>query len=214
VVFIGLLLLVVSGVVGAYFYTQTQMKDILNQRDMVNKQFEQASKEIQEAQEMKKKKEETIRKLEITTTLAERVQRSALLLELANLRPKGVEFVSIDLKSKEVAPPPGSRSNPDMDKVRAAQEGKVDVPKLPAVDVTLNLMGTAPTDSEVAAYMKRLQASDLLTGVALVFSEEFSKEKDQPMVRRFSIEMHVNPEADLRVDRKGGKVEMTANAEK
>jgi len=40
VVFIGLLLLVVTGVVGAYLYTKWSMKGIFQQRDSVNAGFE------------------------------------------------------------------------------------------------------------------------------------------------------------------------------
>jgi hypothetical protein len=58
---------------------------------------------------MEHQKEEMVRKAEITTTLMERVKRSALLTELTKLRPAGVNFVAIDLKTKDVAPPAGAK---------------------------------------------------------------------------------------------------------
>ena len=74
----------------------------------------------------------------------------------------------------------------------------VEAPKPPTVDVTLNLVGTATTDAEVSSYMAALQKSPLLTGVMLLYSEEFSKNKGDAPVRRFNLEMHINPDADLR----------------
>jgi hypothetical protein len=199
VVFIGLLLLVVGGVVGTYLFTQQSMKGIFAERDRVNAAYEDAAKKIAEAEALEKQEEEMVRKAEITTTLMERVKRSALLSALAAMRPQGVTFVLIDLKSKEIAPLPGSQPNSDLNKAANLQAGKVEIPKPPQMDVTIILTGTAPTDAEVAAYMAKLQKSEILTGVALMYSEQFKKEKDGPELRKFSIEMHLNPEADLRV---------------
>ena len=71
------------------------------------------------------------------------------------------------------------------------------------MDVTLTLTGTAPTDADVASYMTVLQKSPLLAGVALLYSEEYKKNKEDPVLRRFNVEMHLNPDADLR---SGGSV--------
>jgi Tfp pilus assembly protein PilN len=209
VVFIGLLLFVVSGVVGAYFYSQMSMKGIFAERDKSRADIEAASARIAKWQEMEHQKEEMVRKAEITTTLMERVKRSALLTELTKLRPGGVNFVAIDLKTKDVTPGGNPKPATDLEKARAMQEGRTSAPKPPTSDVTINVIGTAPTDAEVAAYMTKLQDSDLLTSVALMYSEEFLKDKDEATkpIRRFSVEMHVNPNADLR----GGQ---TASVEK
>jgi Tfp pilus assembly protein PilN len=196
VVFIGLLLAVVGGIVGAYMYQQWQMKGLFQERDRVNAAFEDASKQIADAQEMEKQKEQMIRKAEIATALMEKVRRSQLLAELTRLRPKGVNFVGLDLKSKTIDQPAARVT--DLDKARRAEQGGVAEAKPPTVDVTLNLLGTAATDAEVSAYMTALQRSPLLTGVTLLFSEEFRKTKEDPAVRKFSFEMHISPDADLR----------------
>jgi len=88
VVFIGLLLLVVGGLVGAYLFTQHHMKAVFEQRDRVNAAYEDAAKQIAAAEALEKQEEEMVRKAEITTTLMERVERSVLLKELATLSPK------------------------------------------------------------------------------------------------------------------------------
>jgi len=194
VVFIGLLLAVVGGIVGAYMYSQWNMKGVFQERDSVNAAFEDASKKIAEAQELEKQKEKMIAKAEITTTLMEKVRRSQLLAEMTKLRPKGVNFVSLELKSKTLDQGAAARVS-DLEKARRAEQGLPDA-KPATVDVTMNLMGTAPTDADVSSYMTALQKSSLVTGVTLLFSEEFRKTKDDPALRRFNFEMHVAPDAD------------------
>jgi hypothetical protein len=125
------------------------------------------------------------------TALMEKVRRSVLLGELTRLRPNGVNFITMELKSKEVqeaAPKP----SPELAATKPAEV------KPPKVDVTVTLTGTAPTDGEVATYMSALQKSPLLAGVALRYSEEYRKNKDDKAVRRFNVEMHLDPSADLR----------------
>ena len=198
VVFIGLLLFVVCGVVGAYLYTKWSMKGVFEQRDRVNAAFEDASKKIAEAEALEKQEEEMVRKAEITTTLMERVERSVLLMELSKLSPKGVGLISLDLKAKEVAPPP--QQNADLNKAQQMQGGAADIPAPPKMDVTMVLTGVAPSESEVATLMSKLQNSALLTNVSFLYSEELKKDKEKegPTVRKFCVEMHVNPNADMR----------------
>lgn len=195
VVFIGLLLAVVGGIVGAFMYSQHNMKGIFQERDRVAAAYEDAGKKIEEAKELEKQKEHMIAKAEITTTLMEKVRRSQLLAEVTALRPNGINFVNLELKTKTLEQPAARVS--DLDKARRLEQG-LPVSKPAAVDVTLSLTGTAPTDADVSQYMAALQKSPLLSGVTLLYSEEYKKTKDDPALRRFSFEMHVSPDADLR----------------
>jgi Tfp pilus assembly protein PilN len=189
-VFIGLLLAVVGGIVGAYLYSQWNMRGVFEERDRVNAAYDDASKKIADAQELERQKDRLIKKADTITALMERVRRSALLGDLTRMRPAGVNFVSLDLKSREIAAP--AQPNPALAGTKPA-----DV-KPPAVDVTMTLTGTAPTEAEVAAYMSALQKSPLLTGVALLYTEQYQKNKEDAPMRRFNLEMHLNPDADLR----------------
>lgn len=203
ILFIGLLLVVVGGIVGAYLYSQWNMRGVFQERDRVNAAFDDASKKIAEAQELEKQKERMIAKADTITTLMERVRRSILLSELTRLRPNGINFMILDLKSKDLDP---SKPMPAIDQARRTQDGlPLDI-KPPTVDVTVSLTGTAPTDADVASYLTALQKSPILTSVTLLYSEEYRKNKEDPAVRRFSLEMHINPEADLR----GGGTIVTA----
>jgi len=202
VVFIGLLLVVVGGIVGAYLYTQWQMKNIFDEHDRVNAQFEDASKRIEEAKALENQKARMVAKAEITTTLMERVPRSALLRELATMKPKAVNFVSLDLKTKELKTDAGpARPNSDLDRARRQAEGlPPDAIKPPNVEVSVDLVGTAPTTKEVADYMKALKDSKLISDLDMRFDEEYRRPGDDKgeLIRRFRVEMKINPTADLR----------------
>jgi Tfp pilus assembly protein PilN len=168
--------------VGAFLDTQWNMRGVFEERDRMNAAYDDASKKIAEAQELEKQKERMIQKADTITALMEKVRRSALLSELTRLRPTGVNFVSLGLETKEIPQPAAPKPDPTAPK---------------PVDVTLTLTGTAPTDGDVAKYMSELQKSPLLTGVALMYSEEYRKNKDDAPLRRFNVEMHLNPQADL-----------------
>jgi len=199
VMFIGLLLVVVGGVVGAYKYTQFQAKADFDTRDRVSAEFEEASKKIAEQQQLEKRKEEMVRKAEITTSLMERVKRSTLVGELTRLLPTGVNFVGMELKSKDVVTPQNVHGNSELEKAQRLKDGlPAEAVKVPAVDVTVTVLGTATTDAEVSEYMAKLGKSPLLTGVALLYSEEFKKSKEDAPLRKFNLEMHIHPDADLR----------------
>lgn len=201
VLFIGLLFAVVGGIVGAYLYQQRNMQGIVQKHDQVLAAVDDASKKIAEAQELEKQKEKMIAKADVITTLMERVHRFTLLYTLAHLRPQGVEFVDINLTSKPMVGPNGAVANTDLDRAQRVAQGLPDsAAKPPDLDVTVNLVGTAPTDKEVGEYMSALHDSPLLTDVKLLYSEEFKtgKDKDEASVRKFNVEMHINPAADLR----------------
>ena len=171
-------------------YSQWSMRGVFEERDRMNAAYEDASKKIAEAQELELQKERMIRKADTITALMERVRRSVLLSELTRLRPSGLNFVTLDLKTREVQQP--ARPNPELASTKPAEI------KPPPTDVTVTLTGTAPTDADVAAYMTALQKSPLLTGVALLYSEEYRKSKEDKPMRRFNVEMHLNPDADMR----------------
>jgi Tfp pilus assembly protein PilN len=197
VICIGLLVIVVTGIVAAWLFVQWQARPTFEQAAKVDAEYDDMSKQIAEAQDIKSQKATMQAKAELTTSLMERVQRSALLLELTQLQPKGVNMVSLDMKSRQLPQPELS----DVDKAKRQQDGLPPEPeKPPEFEFTLNLIGTAPADGQVAAYISALGKSKLLSDVNLLFSEEYKRgEGDaKEVLRRFHVEMKINPAADLR----------------
>jgi len=201
VVFIGLLLAVVGGILGTWSYKQWQYGIVFEEQAKVSGEIESAGKLIAEAQQIDQERATMVAKAELTTTLMERVRRSALMKEFTDLQPKGVNMVSLELKAHEIAPQPGALQNSEAEKAKRAAAGLPPIAdKPPEVEVVIDLVGNAPTDAQVAQYIAALGKSPLLTDVNLLFSEEFKRGKDDntEMVRKFHVEMKVNPNADLR----------------
>ncbi len=197
VVCIGLLVIVVSGIMGAWMFAQWRAKPTFDDAAQVDTEVEDMSKKISEVQEMNAEKAKMLAKAELTTTLMERVRRSALLEELTRLQPKGVNLLSLELKSRELPRPELS----DIEKAKRQQDGLTPEPeKPPEFEVTVDLIATAPSDGQVAAYIAALGKSPLLADVNLQFSEEFKRGEGEikEIVRKFHVEMKVNPAADLR----------------
>lgn len=200
VVFIGLLMIVVGGILGTWFFKQWQASQTFEALDHKRADYEQASKDLAEMQQLQQEKARMMTKAEITTTLMERVRRSDILQELTRLSPRGLSLLSFELKSKEAQQQPGGRPMSDLEKAKLQQSGQPAEVKAPQVEVTLDLIGLAPTDGEVAAYIAALGKSPLLQDVNLLFSEEYKKgpAENAETLRKFRVEMKINPEADLR----------------
>jgi hypothetical protein len=141
-----------------------------------------------------------VAKAELATTLMERVPRNVLLRQLAELQPPNVHMVNLELTTKEIQ---GGASNPvsDIEKARRQQEGlPPETAKPPVREVTVNLISVALTDADVAKYIGALNKCPLLKDVNLLFSEEFKvgKEGSFKNIRKFHVEMRIDPKADLR----------------
>ncbi|HUO10610.1 MAG TPA: PilN domain-containing protein [Phycisphaerae bacterium] len=213
VICVGLLVVVVSGIVATWWYKEHfEAKNIYDYEARVNAQFEEANKQIQEVQEIDREKAKMMQKAELTTMLMEKVRRSALLEELARLQPRGVNLVSLELKSREIIPPPMSEA----DKLKRTQAGLPPEPeKPPELEVKLDLTGTAVTDGQVTQYVGALNKSSLLSDVNLIFAEETKRGTgdDAETFRKFHVEMRINPKADLRQLSGSDSVTAAANSQ-
>ncbi len=198
VVFIGLLVIVVGGSLGTWVFKQWQANRTFEVLEAKRSEFEQASKDLAEMQQLQQEKSRMMGKAEITTTLMERVRRSDLLQELSKLQPQGVSLLNLELKSKEIQA--SARPMSDLEKAKHQQEGATETIQVPQLEVSLDVMGLAPSDGQVAAYIAALSKSPLLSDVNMLFSEECKKGTGDAVtvVRKFRVEMKVNPQADLR----------------
>jgi Tfp pilus assembly protein PilN len=198
VICVGLLVIVVTGIVATWWYKEHfEAKAVYDYEARVNQQFEDANKQIQEVQEIDREKAKMMQKAELTTMLMEKVRRSALLEELARLQPKGVNLVDLELKSRDIIPPPLSEA----EKQKRKDAGLPPEPdKPPEVEVKIDVVGTAANDAQVTQYVSALNKSNLLSDVNLLFAEETKKDKgdDSEVIRKFHVEMKINPKADLR----------------
>ena len=209
VIFVGLLLLVVGGIVGTYLFKKWQAGEVFIHQAKVEAQFEDAEKRIAEADEIDQQKATMVAKAELATTLMERVPRNLLLRQLTELQPPSVHMVSLELTTKDIKDAGPATPMSEMEKAKRKQEGLPPIPaKPPEREVTVDLVSVAPSDAEVAKYVEALGKSKVLTDVNLLFSEEFKvgKKDAERQIRRFHVQMKIDPNADLR------EVEKTASA--
>lgn len=196
-----LFVIVMAGVVGAYVVTDQQRREVQREQEQVANQFSAAAQQLDELARLRKRKEVMIRKSHVTAALVERFPRTMLLAELINRMPTTVSLTSLELDTKVIRRTPDARTTLQAMKAKrkaAAKKGKSveeDAPSMPETEVTLLLIGLAPTDADVADFMAALGKCDLFNNLNLAFSEEVTIE-EQPM-RKFRIELMLNQGLDM-----------------
>lgn len=190
VIFILLFLIVMGGILAAYMKALAGPRRAQAENDSVSRLYDEMANRSAQVQQMEQEKQRMVNKAEVTAVLLERVPRSRLLRELTERMPQGVTLISLDLKSREIQPVIATKME------QAQTDAK---PELKPVqrEVTVNLVGLAPTDGQVASFIASLGKSPVLSDVNLLFSEEFKPRDKEHMVRRFKVEMKLNPEADM-----------------
>lgn len=193
VIFIGLFLAVMGGIVAAYFLTERERSGVLLDLDKVNQELDRKGRELAEYKQMRAEKEAMHTKVELTAQLMERVWRSVLLTELHRALGTDTKLTQLQLQTKEVQiVRPMPRPGEDPKKLAA------EMPR-PQPEVNIELMGLAPSHEHVAVFLDRLGKLDLVKDAKPVFSEEYKHDGD--VTRRFKVTMRVNPEADTRLSK-------------
>ena len=191
-------------VVGVQFVRSLGMARM---RDVVQQQYEDANRQIEQLRELEQRKATLLQKVELSTALLERVPRSQLLARLTNHLPQDTSLTALVVRIEEVdvpvkAPPASAApaagtpaAKPAMTRVKRIQ---------------IRVDGLARTDVEVADYIKRLSRDPLFKDIDLQFSEEFqyqetaakqegaSKQESAPtvMMRRFQLCFRLSPDAE------------------
>lgn len=189
---------VIAGVIGAKMVSLRHANEVKRQRAEINAEFAEAARRIEQLNELQRRKDEMLRKAQVTGRLLEPMPRTFLLADLINRMPPTLSLFELELDSKV-----DRTTLPVINKSKAAMKNKgKNADKTPEPDpvpqyvVTLKLVGVAPTDVQVAQYMSALSRSEVLSDVNLRFSEE-SKIEDSVM-RKFHIDMTLNTDADVR----------------
>jgi Tfp pilus assembly protein PilN len=196
ILFIGLFIAVMAGIVAAYLIPERRRLEVMAERNQVNHDFEEAGRQLAQLQEMDHEKQTMIGKAEVTAYLLEKVPRSVLLAEFTRMLPKGASLLTVELRSKDL---PQTHTQTKLDDAKAQQDkanGTAESAPPPEREVTITITGMAPSDGHVAAFIAALSKNPLLCDVNLLFSEEYKF--NETTLRRFKVEMKVNPDADVR----------------
>lgn len=189
-----LFIIVMAGVVGAYFVTDQQRRDVQKMQAQVNIQFEEAARRLDQFEQLQARREQMIHKAQVTGTLIERVPRSVLLAELINCMPPNLSLLDMKVDTKVVR-----TSAPPTTAIQRAQKNKKakDEPKFqaPETEVSIMLTGVAPTDVQVSQFMTMLGHNPMFANQHLGFSEETTV-KGQKM-RKFRVDIELAPGVDV-----------------
>lgn len=193
ILFIGLFVAVMGGIIAAYWVGEAGPRRALADRDRVCREFEDQAGPLAQIDEMEREQQRMYTKAEMTAVLRERVPRSMLFQKITELMPKpSMSLLTFELRSRDL-PMPVTKIDQAKNESGAARTPEPVRP--PAQEVTVTLTGYAENDGQVASFIAGLNKLSLVVDVNLLFSEEF-KSKDDTL-RRFKVEMKLNPNADI-----------------
>ncbi len=191
---VSLFLIVISGVVGAYFVTNRQRDDVRLRQEQVNTRYQEAAKRLEQLDQLQAQKQEMIRKAKVTGMLLERVPRSLILAELINNMPSTLSLTELELETIVIKPrnlPKTALKKAKRNRKQQQQAAESDLPDIKPTEVFLRLIGVAPTDVQVAQFMTSLGRTEMFLDVNLLFSREIRM--DNLLMREFRIESRLNP---------------------
>ena len=226
---VSLFVVVMGGIVGAFVVTDRQRVEISQLQQQVNSDFEEAAKRLEQLNDLQGRKQEMLRKAQITAMLIERLPRSLILAGLINQMPTTLSLLELELVTKEIKASNRAIATSALEKAkqkqrRMNQNGTNAQPMYQNIDVSLRLVGVAPTDVQVAQFMTSLSRSSMFADVNLAFSEEVKMGEDQ-LMRKFRIDMKLNNEIaaedinpklverDLKQDPMSNTIQIDANGQ-
>jgi Tfp pilus assembly protein PilN len=192
----------------AFFLTERMVKHTESDYAEVLRTYAEAAQPIQQFRTMQDQQKRMELQAALSGSLLEKVPRSYLLAEITNALPGNVSLweFALDSKLRNEASAPRQyktiyeQKKAEIDAAKIAGD-KANEPRV--YDVSMKLTGVADNDQEVAAFINALTRSSLLKDVNLVVSDEFQPSPTDGKLRKFQIEMTLNPEADVKAPSPG-----------
>ena len=189
-----MLLMAMIGAIGMTFgFIKMRQRSVQAESIAFNARMVKAKEQIAQLEELKVKGKTMLKTMVMTAELLEPVPRSVILASLTNTLPSGVSLLDFKLDEKELkvaAPKPVAKTAG----ASGAKAAPVEEPER-KIETKLELMGIAPSDIEVAAYISRLSGLMLLSQVELVESKE--RIIDEVKFREFKLKAMLKPNLTL-----------------
>jgi Tfp pilus assembly protein PilN len=216
---ITLFALVMAGVVGAFMVTGRQRVEVRRLQAEVNVQFQEAAKRLEQLDQLQIDKKLMMQRKKVAEVLVERLPRSVILAELTNLMPATLSLLEFDMETKVLrnAPRPKTAIQREAQKNRK-NRNKLAGPnqaEIKPTELTVSLVGVAPTDLEVSQFLAKLNEHELFQNIFLRYSEG-AMVQDREM-RKFEIQMalnqditpqHLDTDPDLTMDPMGDTIQI------
>lgn len=193
---VTLFVLVMAGVVGAFFVTDRQRVEVRGLQAQVDEQYREAARRIDQLEQLQKDKKLMMQRKKVAEVLVERIPRSVILAELTNLMPSALSLLEFDMQTKvlKTAPRPKTAIQREAQKNQKNRE-KLNEPEQPEIkptELAVTLIGVAPTDLEVSQFLAQLNQHELFLNIYLLYSEN-TKVQEREM-RKFELELTLNQE--------------------
>jgi len=193
--------IVISSIAGAFTVTERSMREIEKQAADVDVQYTSAAKRIDQYQQMEEKQRTMQHQAELTASLLEKVPRTKILARITNGIPQGVSLLDFTMNStistlQKASPGTAfDARKAELDAARGVVSAMASQPRL--YDVSMRLTGVAPNDGQVSKFITKLNTTPMFKDVNLVFTDEFVAGDKESKLRKFAIEMNLNPNAPL-----------------
>src|SRR5439155_12801466 len=203
-VLFGVVMLTIGG---TFSFSERSLRSIEKEHAAVETEYSEAARRIEQVQQLLSKQRTMARQAEITASLLEKVPRSNVLAEVTNSLPSGVSLTDFVLESKKhqssaAAPAAAPQAYTFVVKTSPGAS-PAPAPEAQTIDVFMRLSGLASTDVQVAQLISKLSQSKIFKDVNLLITDTFVSnpgapgDKNEQAIRKFQIEMTLNPEADL-----------------
>ena len=196
--YLVLLMIVMLGLGSSFMVIKMRQRALNAEEGAVNTKLTQTQEAIKQFEDLQAKRKAMMKTALTTAGLLEPVPRSIVLASLTNNLPAGVSLLRLNLVQKEIKQP-----NTPATKYQAAQAGKTaaqqpadETSKEKLMETSIDIEGIAPTDRQVADYIRQLSNSVLLDNVALVESKELKSSEDT-VFRQFKLSAVLKKEIRL-----------------
>jgi len=191
---LGLFFVVMAGVAGGFVVTEKRQREIDKQVEKVNEDMTRANESLKQLEELEKKKYQMMQKAAVSASLMETVPRSLLIATVTNDLPVGVSLLDVKLECKKqdsAANKPKEKSKNKKKSDNGKSEKKEEALEPLQFKSTMEVMGLAGSDIQVAQLISNLNRCSFFTQVNLVYSEE-CVEKEETL-RKFKLMIHLDP---------------------
>lgn len=196
-IYLVLFAVVMAGLGGTFVTIKISQRTIAQKEQYLSKKAAEAQQAIEQYEALQARRRVMLKTALTTAELLEPIPKSVMLASLTNNLPSGVSLLRLNLVQKE---PRKTNQAVPTNKYRQAQAKKASnnesLEKL--LETFIDIEGVAPTDLQVAEYIKQLCNSTLLDNVALVESKEH--EIDKITYRRFKLTTMLSKNVHLSQD--------------
>jgi Tfp pilus assembly protein PilN len=171
--YLVLFAVVMAGLGGTFVTIKISQRTIAEKEEYLSAKEAEADQAIEQYEALQTRRKVMLKHALTTAELLEPVPRSVLLASLTNNLPAGVSLMRLNVVQKE---PKRTNRVAATNKYKEAQAKKTAAQAKESpekfLETYMDIEGVAPSDLQVAAYIKQLSSSALLDNVALVESKE------------------------------------------